>query len=142
MKDGVLTLRTVIRITMVFRWIWQLFINLVWGDQIGPVLQALTDCGVASNVISEMNENDLRKLYKGGYRTAPLLKAANESGLVRSGIDPAKISFLLKAISGGGSSFLGRCILLWVQIMPHAPCILFNVPHIPPCRACRLVSNT
>ena len=61
------------RIAKMFRWIWQILFNLVWGDQIGPVLQALTDCGVACSVISELNEKDLRKLYKGGYRTTPLL---------------------------------------------------------------------
>ena len=89
-----------------FSWICQFLISLIWGDHIGPVLKALTECEISSNVIAELNEADLRKLFKGGYRTAPLLKAADESGLIRSGMDPAKISFLMRAISGGGSSLV------------------------------------
>ena len=103
-----------------FCWIWQFLISLFWRDRIGPVLKALTECEVSSNAISELDEADLRKLFKGGYRTAPLLKAADESGLIRSGMSPAKISFLMRAISGGGASvtFMG---------VDHAPpCSLFK----------------
>ena len=48
-----------------FRWIWQFLISLVWRDRIGLVLKALTECEVSSNVISELDEADLRKLFNG-----------------------------------------------------------------------------
>ena len=96
----------------ILQWIWWAFISPLWGDRLGSVLAAMRECNMSKDEIRELNDRDtLHKLFTGGFTSAPLLKAADTAGLERSGLVPAKISFLLRALAG--------MIMVFIHLLDH-----------------------
>ena len=61
----------------------------------------MRQCIHSDDVRRELSDrHTLLELFAGGYTSALLLQAADRVGLESSGILPAKISLLLKALSG------------------------------------------